>query len=142
MTLDKRLSSAASPVFTDPLTDGHIMLYSWNIAQNLKGIDHPFLFNICDEFIPERYTNRTRYDTEFRDWNSCRKSLARSYGVMRSVMLSNCVDWFNPFFVAWDIPPFPKGNIYKDRKKLRVSVEGEDFTTERTIVFENVAGTP
>ena len=61
---------------------------------------------------------------------------------MRSVMLSNCVDWFNPFFVAWDIPPFPKGHIYKDRKKLRVNIEGEDFSTERTIVFENVAGTP
>ena len=117
------------------------MLYSWNIAQNLKGVDHPFVYNICDEFIPERYTNRTRYDTEFQDWNSCRKSLARSYDCMKTVLLSNCIDWFNPFFVAWNIPPFPKGHIYKDRKVMHATVNDKVFKTERTIVFENVAGT-
>lgn len=141
LVLNRELSSAASPVYEDPSTGGCIMLYSWNISQNLKGVDHPFLWNVCDEFIPERYTNRTRMDTEFQDWNSCRKSLARSYNCMNNIMLSNCIDWFNPFFLKWEVNPFPKGHIWKERRKLSIQVDGMEISTVRTVAIENVAAT-
>lgn len=134
-------SSSAVKWFEHPQTGGRIMFFPWSISQNLKGIDAPFEVMVCDEFIPERYTKSTRRDTEFADWSSVYKSLARSYGTI-PVMLSNNIEWMNPYFLRWDIRPFPKGNILVDDKKFRAEVDGQVYETDRRIVFENVAGTP
>ena len=54
-------------IYSDPETKGRIVFFTWNVSQNLKGMDIPFVYMICDEFVPERYTNKTRMDTEFAD---------------------------------------------------------------------------
>lgn len=136
----ERSSDSSVKWLVDPCTGGRIMFFPWSISQNLKGIDAPFEYMVCDEFIPERYTNKTRRDTEFADWTSVYKSLARSYGTL-PVMLSNNIQWMNPFFIRWEIFPFPKGNIAVDDKRFRFTDDGETFETSRRIVFENVAGT-
>lgn len=134
-------SSSAVKWLQNPNTGGRLMLFPWSVSQNIKGIDAPFEIMVCDEFIPERYTKATRRDTEFGDWSSVYKSLARSYGT-QPVMLSNNIEWMNPFFLRWGIMPFPKGKICVDDTKFKAEVDGEVYETERRIVFENVAGTP
>ena len=134
-------SSSAVKWLTDVTTGGRIMFFPWAVSQNLKGIDAPFEVMVCDEFIPERYTKATRRDTEFSDWSSVYKSLARSYGTL-PVMLSNNIEWMNPFFLRWAIVPFPKGKILVSDRKFKAEVDGETYETDRRIVFENVAGTP
>jgi hypothetical protein len=95
---------------------------------------------MCDEFIPERYTVKTRYDTEFNDWTSVYFSLARSYNPT-VIMFSNNIQWFNPFFMAWGLMPFSKGKICKSVKTFSYRFENETIKTQRVVVFENVAGT-
>lgn len=134
-------SSSTVKWLIDPVSGGQIMFFPWSVSQNLKGIDAPFEVMVCDEFIPERYTKATRRDTEFADWSSVYKSLARSYGTL-PVMLSNNIEWMNPFFLRWAIVPFAKGHIMVDDTKFKAEVDGETYETDRRIVFENVAGTP
>lgn len=124
----------------DECTGGRICTFMWNISQNAKGIDHPFKYMICDEFIPERYTAKPRMDTEFQDWDSVRKSIVRNWGT-KIIMFSNNIYWQNPFFLKWGIPPFPKGQIIQKTDTLEADLEGEHIKQNRTIVFENVAGT-
>lgn len=119
---------------------GQLCFFTWNISQNAKGIDHPFEYIICDEFIPERYTVKTRYDTEFSDWTSVYFSLARSYNPT-VIMFSNNIQWYNPFFMAWEIMPFGKGKVCKSVKHFSIEIEGEIIKSQRVIVVENVAGT-
>lgn len=125
----------------DECTNGRICVFNWSISQNAKGMDYPFTHMICDEFIPERYTNMTRMDTEFNDWDSVRKSIVRSYGT-KVLLLSNNIYWQNPFFLHWGIPPFGKGKILKKTDTMIGSIDGEQIKETRTIVVENVAGTP
>ena len=127
--------------YQDECTGGCVCFFTWSIAQNAKGMDHPFKYMICDEFIPERYTNKTRMDTEFKDWDSVRKSIVRSYGTI-PILLSNNIYWQNPFFLKWDIPAFSKGQILKKVDVMEGILEGEHIKETRTIVIENVAGTP
>lgn len=127
--------------FEDECTGGRLVFFNWSIAQNSKGMDYPFKYMICDEFIPERYTNKTRMDTEFNDWDSVRKSIVRSYGTI-PILLSNNIYWQNPFFLKWDIPAFGKGQILKKVDYFRGTIDGETIKEDRTIVIENVAGTP
>lgn len=124
----------------DESTGGKILFFSWSVAQNLKGIDEPYEWMICDEFIPERYTAKTRMDTEFADYNSVFKSIARSYGT-KQMFFSNCIYWFNPFFIGWGLPPFGKGKIAVMDDRFKVEIDGHTFKTERRVVWENVAGT-
>lgn len=125
----------------DECTEGKICIFNWSVAQNAKGMDTPFTRMICDEFIPERYTAMTRMDTEFRDWDSVRKSIVRSYGT-KVVLLSNNIYWQNPFFLHWGIPPFGKGKILKKTDTFVGYLDDEPIKETRTIVVENVAGTP
>ena len=126
--------------FEYPGTGSRIAFFIWNISQNVKGTDWPFQYIICDEFIPERYTNKTRYDTEFKDWSSVYKSLARSYNPT-VIMIANNIQWVNPFYIAWDILPVNKGKIDRYTKYFNITVDGENFKTHRTIVIENVPAT-
>ena len=127
-------------IYTDPETKGRIVFFTWNVSQNLKGMDIPFTYMICDEFVPERYTNKTRMDTEFADWNSVFLSLSRSYGT-RAILISNNVYWQNPFFLGWGVPPFGKGKICIVDSEFTAEIEGKKFRTSRRIVVENVAMT-
>lgn len=135
-----RSNSQSSTWLIDPVDEGRILLYAWNISQNLKGIDHAFKWNVCDEFIPERYTNKTRLDTEFKDWTSVYKSIKRSYS-MRTLMLSNNIYWMNPFFLGWCIEPFSKGQIQVSHTELKIEIDGTKFKTSRDIAFENIQAT-
>lgn len=130
-----------NPWLMNEETGGKIMFFPWNRSQNLKGIDFPFTWMVCDEFVPERYTEKPRLDTEFKDWTSVYKSISRSYGT-RVILMSNNIYWFNPFFLAWGVMPFSKGKILKQVDKFVANVDGVDYKTERVLVFENVAATP
>lgn len=137
----KGMGGPSTKWYVDSATEGRILFYSWNISQNLKGVDYPFVYNVCDEFIPERYTQKTRLDTEFADWNSVYKSIKRSYP-MKTVMLSNNIRWFNPFFLGWEIEPFAKGQIQKATTDFTVEAYGQTFKTKRSVAFENVGMSP
>lgn len=124
----------------DECTGGKVCIFTWSISQNAKGIDTPFKYMICDEFIPERYTSMPRMDTEFNDWDSVRKSLVRNWGT-KVIMFSNNIYWQNPFFIKWGIPPFGKGKYLQKTDTLKATLNGETIKETRTIVVENVAGT-
>lgn len=126
--------------FEYPKTGAKLCFFSWSIAQNVKGTDHPFSFIICDEFIPERYTNKSRFDTEFADWTSVYKTLARSYNPT-VIMLANCIQWINPFFLAWGISPVNKGCAVRFTDYFSINIDGEKFKTSRTVLVENVGAT-
>lgn len=134
---DKTRTNKYCKWFKDPYGGGSIMFGSWNISQNMKGIDTPFDWMICDEFIPERYTNKSRLSTEFADWTSVYKSIKRNTD-MRVLLISNNIFWLNPFFIAWEIPPFSKGTIYKVKHKYQVTIDGSVESTEVTIAVQNV----
>lgn len=127
--------------FEYPKTGALIAFFIWNIAQNVKGTDWPFKYIICDEFIPERYTKKTRLDTEFSDWTSVYKSLARSYNPT-VIMIANNIQWINPFYIGWGIMPVNKGDIDRYTTTFNITVDGEQYKTRRTIVIENCPATP
>lgn len=122
---------------TDPTTGGHIALIAWNIAQNAKGLDAPYVYEIKDEFIPERYTQKTRLDTEFNDSMSVRKSIIRGYPT-RSIYFANCIQWINPYSIAWGVPPVDRGTYIVIRDTFRLG----DLKDTRSILWENIAMTP
>lgn len=138
--MDFKLDNSTCKGMVDPATGGKIVFFPWNRSQNMKGLDIPIEYMICDEFIPERYTAKTRLDTEFADWNSVYLSLARNE-TTKCIMLANCVYWQNPFFLQWGIPPFSKGKILVADSTFRADVDGSKFETKRRIVCENVAMT-
>ena len=138
---DYKLDSSTCKGLVDPVTGGKIVFFPWNRSQNLKGLDLPFEYMICDEFVPERYTEKTRLDTEFSDWNSVYLSLSRNYGT-KAIMLSNMIYWQNPFFLQWGVPPFGRGKILITDSTFRAVIDGREYTAKRRVVCENVAMTP
>lgn len=125
----------------DPCTAGRVLLAQWSISQSNKDTDLPFTRLVYDEFIPERYTNKTRLDTEFDDWYSTDTSLSRSYNP-KKLMIANNIFWFNPFFLSWGIFPFSKGKIAKYTLKDKLTIDGYDISYNRVIAIENVGATP
>lgn len=115
---------------------GHVALISWSIAQNAKGLDSPYIYEIKDEFIPERYTNKTRLDTEFADAMSVRKSIIRGYPT-RSIYFANNIQWINPYTIAWGVPPVDRGSYLK----IIDTFELGELKDTRTILWENIAMT-
>ena len=139
--IEFKLDNTNCKGLVDPATGGKVVFFPWNRSQNMKGLDLPFQYMICDEFIPERYTEKTRLDTEFNDWNSVYLSLARNYQT-KAIMLANCIYWQNPFYLQWGIPPFSKGKILVVDDKFTAKVEDKTYETKRRIVSENIAMTP
>lgn len=138
--IEFKLDNSACKGLVDPATGGRVVFFPWNRSQNMKGLDIEFEYMICDEFIPERYTEKTRLDTEFNDWNSVYLSLARNEHT-KCIMLANCIYWQNPFYLQWGIPPFSKGKILIVDSKFNADVDGNKYETKRRIVCENVAMT-
>ena len=132
------LGSKGGIVLRDEETGGGVVLIAYNRPQNVKGLDMNFRWEIKDEFIPERYTEKTRLDTEFADSMSVYKSVKRS-NPTRSIYLCNCIQWINPYTIAWNLPPVDRGTILKVVDTESVSVDGVTHSAKRTIIWENVA---
>ena len=128
-------------ILVDPCTGGKVLNFQWSISQSNKDTDLPFTRLVYDEFIPERYTNKTRLDTEFDDWYSTDTSLSRSYAP-KKLMIANNIYWFNPFYLQWGIPPFPKGYILKQRNRGAIERDGIGIEYDITYIVENVSATP
>jgi len=97
-------------------------------ANKFKGTDIPnFTWWVYDEFIPEFYQYKTRKSEEALKWNSLHTTLRRNNKNFRSLLMSNCITWFNGFTYQWDIEPFPIGEIR--------------FFNQGTVAFENVLPT-
>lgn len=125
----------------DEATGGHVALISWNIAQNAKGLDDAYIYEIKDEFIPERYTQKTRIFTEFEDSMSVRKSIIRKYPT-RSIYFANCINWINPYTTAWGLPPVDVGYALKSIEDMSYTTKsGKTFRDTKSIIWENIAMT-
>lgn len=97
-------------------------------ANKFKGTDIPnFSWWVYDEFIPEFYDIKTRKVEEADKWNSLHTTLKRNNKNFRSLLMSNCITWFNGYTYQWDINPFPAGEIR--------------FFNKGTVAFENIKPT-
>lgn len=139
--LEKR-SLETGCILQEDGADAKIICLPYGLSDNIKGLDIPNIaYEIKDEFIPERYTNKTRLETEFDASMSVRKTLKRN-GPMRSLYLANCISQFNPYFLAWNITPLDKGVIRRIEDTVDITVDGVRYQDRTVIVAENVAGTP
>lgn len=99
------------------------------------GIDN-LRYVIYDECVPEFYDVRTRKETEFAKLMSIFTTIKRDSDA-RLIMISNCLDWFNPFFTEWKIFPFNIGLIKVFTKN--VVIDDKDYSQK--ILVENVKPT-
>lgn len=139
----KEMSSGnGTKVLKDECSGGAVHFVYWNISQNMKDTDfrNGLRAVVYDEFIPERYTQKPRMDTEFDDWYSVDTSISRDYNPLR-VMIANNIYWQNPFFLTWEIAPFPKGYIMKSVNHLEIQTPSGPLSSDFTVAMENVAGT-
>ena len=128
--------------FRDPDTGGYVAIIPYSISQSLKGLDDVYKWEIKDEFIPDRYTNKTRLETEFADSMSARKSIKRS-NATRSIYMANNINWINPYTIGWTIPAVDRGTLLKISDTFKIPLDdGSTASAKRTIVWENVAATP
>ena len=96
------------------------------------GIDN-LKYVIYDECVPEFYDVKTRRETEFDKLMSIFTTIKRNSDA-KLIMICNCLDWFNPFFVAWNIFPFNSGLIKVFTKN--VVINEKNYTQK--ILVENV----
>lgn len=115
-------------------------IYFIALAQsvNLKGFDHELDWLIYDEFIPEIYDNRTRKLQEFQRFHSVYWTLVRKSQNFRVLLIANCISWFQGYFEAWNVRPFPQGEIHV--YKQSEVIDGEEYSL--TVAVENVLPTP
>ena len=99
-------------------------------AAKAKGIDQDFKYWIYDEFLPEFYLNRVQKEEEYHKWSSLYTTLKRDTEDFRAILMSNCISWFNGYFRAWDIRPFPAGQIKRFKQ--------EAFGYSTDVVMHNV----
>lgn len=139
--MEKSTMEDGEGVILEHTNGSQIIFIPYSLSDNVKGIDIPLTYEIKDEFIPERYTTKTRIDTEFESAMSVRKSLKRN-GPMRSIYLANCICWQNPYCMEWEIGPIDMGITRKITDKYSVKIDGEVYSETRCIVWENIAMTP
>jgi hypothetical protein len=99
-------------------------------AAKAKGIDQNFRYWIYDEFLPEFYLNRVQKEEEYDKWASLYTTLKRDTEDFRAILMSNCISWFNGYFRAWGIRPFPAGQIKRFKQ--------EAFGYSTDVVMHNV----
>lgn len=90
-----------------------------------------------DEFIPEQYDTQTRKIQEFDRFASMYWTLVRNNKHMRVVLACNTITWFNGYYDAWNIKPFPAGHIVK--QIISINVDG--IKRDMVIAVENVKPT-
>ena len=103
-------------------------------AAKAKGIDQNFKYWIYDEFLPEFYLNRVQKEEEYPKWGSLFTTLKRDTEDFRAILMSNCISWFNGYFRAWGIRPFPAGQI------KRFTQKAYGYSTD--VVMHNVRPSP
>lgn len=103
-------------------------------AAKAKGIDQDFRYWIYDEFLPEFYQNRVQKEEEYDKWASLYTTLKRDTPDFRAILMSNCISWFNGYFRAWGIRPFPAGQIKRFTQKA--------FGYSTDVVMHNVKPSP
>ena len=115
----KILSPSTGIKILEPKNDdlGSIYFIPVKDASKAKGIDQDFKYWIYDEFLPEFYLNRVQKEEEYTKWSSLYTTLKRDTPDFRAILMSNCISWFNGYFRAWDIRPFPAGQIKRFTQK-------------------------
>jgi hypothetical protein len=103
-------------------------------AAKAKGIDQDFKYWVYDEFLPEFYLNRVQKEEEYDKWASLYTTLKRDTEDFRAILMSNCISWFNGYFRAWGIRPFPAGQIKRFTQKA--------FGYSTNVVMHNVKPSP
>ena len=107
-------------------------------AQTYKGVDIPNLkWIVYDEFIPEYYTMQTRKIYEFDRFMIILTALWRK-NHPRVLLISNTIDWYNSYFHAWKIDPFPAGQIAVTLFTLAVEIDGQTVSKTYKIAVENM----
>ena len=96
------------------------------------GIDN-LRYVIYDECVPEHYDVKTRRETEFKKLMSLFNTIKRDSDA-KLIMISNCIDWFNPFTSAWEIYPFNAGIVKIFYKTMIINGRKYDMR----ILVENV----
>lgn len=130
--------------YVDEVTGGKLLLVQTSVATNLKGYDDlpdklP-VFEYKDEFLPVRYLNANRFLNEYSDAMEIRKTFKRN-GPMRSIYLSNCLNWMNPYTVNWNIPPIDTGKARIVYDTYSVKLGNETISDTRSIIWESVKPT-
>ena len=129
--------------FENDETGGKLLCCQTSVI-NIKGYDDAPdklpVFEVKDEFLPVRYTNNTRFINEFNDAMEIRKTFKRN-GNMRSIYLSNCLNWFNPYTVNWGISPIDTGYARMVIDSYTVQSGDEDISSSRKIIWESVKPT-
>ena len=130
--------------YYNEVTGGQLILIQTSVATNIKGYDDEYdklpTFEYKDEFLPVRYLNNNRFLYEYNDAMEIRKTFKRN-GNMRSIYLSNCLNWMNPYTVAWDMTPIDVGKARIVYDTYKVKVEDEIITDTRSIIWESVKPT-
>lgn len=145
------VKSEGIKTYTDEISGGELMIISTSVANNIKGYDadyeHLPVLEVKDEFLPVRYNRNDRFINEFREAMEIRKTFKRN-GPMRSIYLSNCLNWINPYTINWKIPPvtggecikitdtFVYGDLKEQRKILWYSVKPTDAQMKRVMKTE------
>lgn len=115
----KVISPSTGIKILEPKNDdlGSVYFIPVKDAAKAKGIDQDFKYWIYDEFLPEFYLNRVQKEEEYNKWSSLYTTLKRDTPDFRAILMSNCISWFNGYFRAWDIRPFPAGQIKRFTQK-------------------------
>lgn len=134
----------------EPVDDsiGSIYYIPVKDAAKAKGIDQDFKYWIYDEFLPEFYQNRTQKETEYQKWASLYTTLKRDTPDFKAILISNCISWFNGYFKAWGIRPFPAGQVKRfpqtafgiTTNVVMHNVKPSALALERVIVHEVAKG--
>lgn len=119
-----------------------IWFFAVKQATKYKGFDKPINWVVYDEFIPEFYDIKTRRDTEFNKFMSLWVTLKRDNKPFKGLLMSNCIDWFNGYTMAWKIKPFNSGEIRIFDSEMSINFDGTIINNKIRIAFENVRPTP
>lgn len=104
-----------------------------NKGTDIRNLDWWFY----DEFIPEIYDTQTRRLQEFDRFVSMYWTLVRNNKRFRVIMACNTITWFNGYYDAWNVRPFPAGYIVKQH----IDIDLDGIRRTLTIAIENVKPT-
>ncbi len=132
----KIISPSKGIKILEPVNDdlGSVYFIPIKDAAKAKGIDQDFKYWFYDEFLPEFYLNRVQKEEEYDKWASLYTTLKRDTEDFRAILMSNCISWFNGYFRAWGIRPFPAG------QKKRFTQRAFGYSTN--VVMHNVKPSP
>lgn len=141
---DLELVKSGLKTLIDPISGGKLILIQTSTANNIKGYDDEYdrlpVLEIKDEFLPIRYTNNTRFISEFNESMEIRKTFKRN-GEMRSLYLGNNLNWVNPYTVGWNMPIVENGQRIKVTDTFSLRNDDYDLSAIRTILWHSIKPT-